>query len=288
MAEIYSELWSEAAQQNDGNFPDGWQGGTMFPNIPPIGREMMAAIKRDWNLTHPTLTTGGNGDVVTLTPTTAITEYVDGQIFAAKLNANLGAAGTATRTLNVSGKGAKKIYLPDYAGGHSQTVQSGGEAKAGHVVFFRYDASLDSGNGGFVIYSFLPKVRGQLEQIEVMLTTETGTPVVGANFINFTFRLPYNFTLTGARASLKTAQTSGSTLTMVAFLLAFPSNLHLFNSPYLTIDNGETTSATAAASFTLTSTGATLSSEDEIGVGVAQIGDGTAQGLKVTLLGYQR
>ena len=283
MAELYSDTWAEVASGNTANYPDGWPGRTTFPNIPGIGREMMAGIKREWNLSHPTLTTGGDGDLITLTPGTAITGYKHGQVFAAKLNANLGAAGVARPTLNVSGKGAKKIYLATYAGGHAQLSMSGGEAKAGQVVFFRYDSTLDSGSGGFVVFSYLPIGR-RLESIEFALTTENGVPVVSASPI-ISFRLPFAFTFTGVKASLKTAQTSGT-----------PVNVKLAGQIYFVddiisnviIDNGETTSVTAVTQPTIDYADTALPADMRIYLYVVAAGDGTARGLKVTLLGYQR
>ncbi len=286
MAEIFSDLWSEFAQDNDANYPDGWQGGTTFPHIPPIGREMMAAIKREYNRSHPTLTTSGDGDLVTLTPITALTEYVDGQIFAAKLNASLGAAGTATRTLNISGLGGKKIYIQDLASGFRQTVQSGGEAKAGQGVFFRYDATLDSGAGGFVIFSYLPRI-APTESIEFALTGENSAPVALSS--SFLFRLPFPFTFTGASASLKVAQTSGSVVRMELLGATVPfSGISVISG--LIIDNGETTSLTAASQPTIhvSAQGATIAADSQFLARVTVVGDGTARGLKMALLGYQR
>jgi hypothetical protein len=282
MAELYSDTWSEVAANNNANSPDGWPGSTTFPNIPGIGREMMAGIKREWNLSHPTLTTGGDGDLITLTPGTAITEYKHGQIFAAKLNADLGAAGAARPTLNVSSKGAKKIYLATYTGGHDQLRVDGGEAKSGQAVFFRYDSSLDSGSGGFVIFSYLPLGR-RLERIEFSLTAENGT-VPSLSVDALIFRLPYAFEMTDAKASVKT--NSGATIQVYPLLGRFSGGTHLTNSPYIQIDANETTSEDSAYPVSMTATAASLSSGSEISLNIVCSG-GTATGLKVTLLGYQ-
>jgi len=93
-----------------------------------------------------------------------------------------------------------------------------------------------------------------------------------------TDRLPYAFTATGIRASLNTAQASGSIFT-VDFLVAGASVL----STKLTIDNTETTSTTAAAQPVLSSF--SFADDALIRIDVTQVGDGTADGLKVTLLG---
>ena len=93
-----------------------------------------------------------------------------------------------------------------------------------------------------------------------------------------TFRMPYAFILSGVRASLTTPQTSGSILT-VDINEGGTSIL----STKLTIDNTEKTSATAAASAVISDTA--LADDSEITIDLDQIGDGTAKGLKVYLIG---
>jgi hypothetical protein len=284
--DIFSATWSELREDNSQPPPNGFSSGEDSGDVKLTMREVMAAMKREWNLSHPTLTVGGDGDVITLTPTTAISGYATGQIFAAKLNADLGAAGTTTRTLNVSAKGAKKLYLPSNLGGYQQTAQGGKEAKSGQAVFFAYDATLDSGSGGFVV-SGVPQ-QAVIEAIEIPLSGENSAPTASGT-PNFTFRLPYAFLLTGAKASLKTAQTSGTIVTAYAqATLGGPGDTLLFNSPYLTIDNTETTSLTAATPVSLVSGIGYMAADTQVSLGVAQVGDGTARGLKVTLLGYQQ
>lgn len=94
------------------------------------------------------------------------------------------------------------------------------------------------------------------------------------------FRMPFAFTLTGVRASLSTAQTSGSTLT-VDVNEAGTTIL----STKLTIDNTEKTSTTAAVQPVVSDV--TLADDAEITIDIDTVGDGTAKGLKVTLLGYR-
>lgn len=94
------------------------------------------------------------------------------------------------------------------------------------------------------------------------------------------FRMPYAFTLTGVRASLSTAQTSGNIFT-VDINEAGTSIL----STKLTIDNTEKTSVTAATAAVISDTA--IADDAEITVDIDQIGDGTAKGLKVYLIGYQ-
>ena len=85
-------------------------------------------------------------------------------------------------------------------------------------------------------------------------------------------------TLTGVRASLTTAQTSGTIFT-VDIIYNGVSVL----STKLTIDNTEKTSTTAAIPAVITTSA--LADDGEIRIDITQIGDSTAKGLKVTLLG---
>lgn len=97
------------------------------------------------------------------------------------------------------------------------------------------------------------------------------------------FRMPYAFTLlsgaAGARASLTTAQTSGS-----IFTVDINEGGTTILSTKLTIDNTEKTSTTAATPAVISDT--SLADDAEITIDIDQIGDGTAKGLKVYLIGY--
>lgn len=93
-----------------------------------------------------------------------------------------------------------------------------------------------------------------------------------------TFRMPCNVTLTAVRASLTTAQSSGSTLQV-----DINKNGTSILSTKLTIDNTEKTSTSAAVPPVIST--ASLSDDDEITIDVDTIGDGTATGLKILLLG---
>lgn len=95
-----------------------------------------------------------------------------------------------------------------------------------------------------------------------------------------TFRMPFAFTLTAVRGSLSVAQSTGSVFT-VDINEAGASIL----STKLTIDNTEKTSTTAATAPVVSDT--TLADDAEITVDIDSLGDGTAKGLKVTLIGYR-
>lgn len=96
----------------------------------------------------------------------------------------------------------------------------------------------------------------------------------------FTFRMPYAFTLTDARLSCNTAAT-GAAFTVDAN----EGGVSIF-STLLTIDDGETTSTTAAVPYVLSDT--TLADDAEISVDVDVIGSTVAgAGCKLTLIGNQ-
>jgi hypothetical protein len=115
-----------------------------------------------------------------------------------------------------------------------------------------------------------------VESIIVACTDET-TPITAAT-TKVTFRMPYAFTLTDIRASLSTAQTSGS-----IFTVDVNESGTTVISTKLTIDNTEKTTTTAATPRVISDS--SLADDAEMTVDVDQIGDGTAKGLKITLIG---
>lgn len=125
--------------------------------------------------------------------------------------------------------------------------------------------------GGLPVWADLPP-----QCIAIACSDETTALTAGAAKV--TFRMPYAFTLTGIRASLTTAQVGGSLLT-VDVNEGGTSIL----STKLTIDNVEKTSATAATAPVISDTA--LADDAEITVDIDQIGDGTAKGLKIYLIG---
>lgn len=93
-----------------------------------------------------------------------------------------------------------------------------------------------------------------------------------------TFRMPHAMTLTEIRASLTTAQSSGS-----IFTVDVNEGGTTIISTKITIDNGEKTSTTAATPPVISDSA--LADDAEITIDIDQIGDGTAKGLKVYLIG---
>ena len=113
-------------------------------------------------------------------------------------------------------------------------------------------------------------------ELVVAASDETTALTAGNNKI--TFRMPRAVTLTAVRASLTTAQASGNIFT-VDINEAGTSIL----STKLTIDNTEKTSTTAATPPVISD--ANLADDAEMTIDIDQIGNGTATGLKVTLIG---
>ena len=116
------------------------------------------------------------------------------------------------------------------------------------------------------------------ENIIVAVGDETTPLTTGTGKV--TFRMPYAFTVTGVRASLTTAQGSGS-----IFTVDINEGGASILSTKLTIDNTEKTSTTAATASVISDVN--LADDAEITIDIDQIGDGTAVGLKVTLIGHQ-
>jgi hypothetical protein len=112
----------------------------------------------------------------------------------------------------------------------------------------------------------------------VIACSDETTPIVITAIPKVTFRMPYDFTLSSVRASLTTAQTSGSIFTVDVF-----ENGVSILSTLITIDNTEKTSVTAATQPVISTSA--LTNDDEITINVTQIGSGEATGLKVYLIG---
>ena len=94
-----------------------------------------------------------------------------------------------------------------------------------------------------------------------------------------TFRMPHAMTLTGVRASLTTAQASGSLITVDV-----RENGTTVLSTLITLDNTERTTTTAATLPVVSDSA--IADDSEMTIVVTQVGAATvATGLKITLLG---
>lgn len=113
--------------------------------------------------------------------------------------------------------------------------------------------------------------------IPIACSDETTALTTGSAKV--TFRMPFAMKVTAVRASLTTAQASGSIFT-VDINEAGTTIL----STKLTIDNTEKTSTTAATAPVISD--ADLADDAEITIDIDQIGTSGAAGLKVYLIGY--
>jgi hypothetical protein len=113
---------------------------------------------------------------------------------------------------------------------------------------------------------------------EIQLAASDETTALTAGTSKVSFRMPFAMTLTEVRASLVTAQASGTIFT-VNIKEAGLSVL----STRLTIDNTELTSVTAATPSVISDSA--LADDALITIDIDLVGDGTAKGLKVLLKG---
>lgn len=116
---------------------------------------------------------------------------------------------------------------------------------------------------------------GSLDVTQVACSDETTALTTGT--AKATFRVVGARSLVGVRASLSTAQTSGGMLT-----IDVNKNGTTVLSTKLTIDNTEKTSTTAATPAVISA--ASFADDDEVSIDIDSLGDGTAKGLKVSLL----
>jgi hypothetical protein len=119
-------------------------------------------------------------------------------------------------------------------------------------------------------------IKNRTESFIVSASDETTALTTGTAKV--TFRMPYAMTVTDVRGSLSTAQTSGS-------LLTFDVNEGgtTILSTKGTFDNGEKTTTTALTARVISDTA--LADDAEITVDIDAVGDGTAKGLKIAIIG---
>lgn len=126
------------------------------------------------------------------------------------------------------------------------------------------------------VTDFVSAVGALAKQSFVIACSDESTAIT-VGTAKVTFRVPYAFTLTGVRASLTTASSSGAVTVDVN-----EGGVSIFGTNKLTIDASEKTSTTAATAPDLSDT--TLADDAEITIDVDGAGTG-AKGLKVALIG---
>lgn len=213
-----------------------------------------------------------NGDGVSGNPTLALANDL------AALEA-LSSTGLAVRT------GSDAWAQRTVTAGNGITVTNGDGASGNPTVACAFDSTAPAAlaatasSGASTTPARLDHVHQRpLESIIIACSDETTALTTGTAKV--TFIMPYAFTVTAVIASLTTAQTSGSIFT-VDINEAGTSII----STKLTIDNGETDSSTAATPAVISDS--SLAQYAKITVDIDQVGDGTAKGLKVYLVGRQ-
>ena len=133
MSEIQSSDFSETAASNNVAVPNGWPESQLPSTVNDCAREMMAAIKRDWNRSHVTISSTGSANAYVLTYANAPT-YTHGIRLSFKANfANTGAA-----TANANALGAKSIVRGD-----GTTALAANDIVVNQHVDLEYDSALD-------------------------------------------------------------------------------------------------------------------------------------------------
>lgn len=219
MADIQTTSWSETASSNSSAPPDGAPEGMAYSAVNDTLREIMGALKREWNRSHPTIATGGTATALTLTYTTAPAAYVQGLTFSARITTTSG----ANPTLNVNLLGARKLYVPGASG---PAIMPAGALVAGGIATFCYDTTLDANNGGFLCV--------------------TPTPVLGAT------------TVAGALTASSTTALNGA-VTLAGNVSQTPTAMGAGTAIDLTTGNWFSRTISGATTFTITGapTGAT-------------------------------
>lgn len=145
-----------------------------------------------------------------------------------------------------------------------------------------HDVSINTGtlaNNDALLYESATQLwKNKPLPVEIQVACSDETTAITAGTGKVTFRMPHAMTVTSVRASLTTAQTSGS-----IFTVDINESGTSILSTKLTIDNTEKTSTTAVTASVVSDTA--LADDAEITIDVDQIGDGTAKGLKVTIIG---
>ena len=119
-------------------------------------------------------------------------------------------------------------------------------------------------------------IAARTDSLIIAVSDETSPLTTGTAKV--TFRMPHAMTVTAVRGSLSTAQTSGATFTVDVN----EGGVSIISTK-LTIDNTEKSSTTAAIPPVISDSA--LADDAEMTIDVDQVGDGTAKGLKVCIIG---
>ena len=160
--------WSVNLDETNANSDQdiNWAEQQACSTVNDSSRNQMASHARFYLATFGGLTT--TGGALSYALTTGLQNpnvtYRDGLLFSFKAHITSG----DDPTFNIDGQGPKKLYNPDLT-----------QVKAGTILINRhyevkYDTSLDTGNGGFVLFGLGPNLGGDLEF--------SGTPIFKAGY----------------------------------------------------------------------------------------------------------
>lgn len=139
-------------------------------------------------------------------------------------------------------------------------------------------AAFSGGGGGGAVSSVNGRTGAVLVPTCIPIACSDETTALTTGSSKVTFRMPFAMTSVTVRASLTTAQASGS-----IFTVDVNEGGTTILSTKITIDNTEKTSTTASTPPVVSDS--SLADDAEITIDIDQIGDGTAKGLKVYLIG---
>jgi hypothetical protein len=186
------------------------------------------------------------------------------------INGAIGSSGTSGINGAIGSSGTSGINGSSGTSG----ISGGGTFTGGTVSgLTTFTNGLSANTFSATTYQNIPSV------IQISCSDEITALVTGTTT---TFRMPYNMLLTEVRGSLTTAQVSGSIFTVN--VLSGGTTGTTILSTLLTINNNQKTSKAVGTTQPVIST-PNLIDDSEISVSITQIGNGTARGLKVTLIG---
>lgn len=255
--------WSSTpADNDDADLANGidWREGQLAATVNNSMRSVMTAIFKLVRDISGDLTTTGSANAYVLTTAQTITSYAEPLLLAFKANFT----NTTAATIAVDGLSTKSLLRA------SGAALAAGDIKSGGAYLFAYSDAA----GAFLGLN----VGGETptEAIVIACSDETTALTTGNGKVEF--RMPFAFTVSDVRGSLTTAQSSGS-----IFTVDVNDSGTTILSTKLTIDNNEKTSTTAATPRVISDTA--LADDAIITIDIDQIGDGSAKGLKVTLIG---
>jgi hypothetical protein len=152
-------------------------------------------------------------------------------------------------------------------------------ANSGFTSTNVYDAIVEASESSGGVSSVNGDTGSVIVSVPIIIACSDETTALTTGTAKATFRMPYAFTLTAVRASVKTAPT-GSVLTV-----DINEGGSTILSTKITIDATEKTSTTAATPPVISDT--SLADDSEITIDIDTVGSTIAgAGLKVTLIGY--